>query len=81
MNGAVPPLPYRLSRSEQRKTLLTFRANRNPSQQPGYGLDNLDIDSWQGREIFHFLQCVNIGPRVSLSCYSIDKRPLIKAAE
>ena len=52
MSGTVPPPPYWLSRSEQRKIPLSFRANRNPSQQLGYGLDNQEIDSWKRREVF-----------------------------
>ena len=54
MSGGVLLLPYTFSGREQRKITLTFRANRKPAQQLGYGLDNREIDSWQGRESFSF---------------------------
>ena len=49
---SLPLLPYMLSRREQGKIPLTLTANRQASQQLGYGLDNREIDSWQGSEFF-----------------------------
>lgn len=74
--------PIRFHGVNRDKIPLTLRVNREPAQRLGYGLDNGEIDSWQGRERdFHFLQRVNIGPGIPRSCYPMDKRPLLKAAE
>jgi hypothetical protein len=81
MNAAVIFLPFTLSQREQGKMPLTFSANLDRAQRLQYGLDNREIDSWNGREIFISSEVFILVLGVPLSFYSVDKGSLLPEAE